>query len=567
MAVITENQQTVTRQELLRASAEDGVLQQLRDQLQRPWPLRESLCSTDLRPYYRCREELTVVGDVVLRGSARVVVPAALRSRVLGLAHEVHQGIVKTKQRIRELYWWPGIDQEVERLVKTCPICSAADKTASPRRAPMQPVPFPSEPWVKLGLDFIGPMAGGRPCQRFAIVCIDYHSKWIEVGFCAHPTTEVVVTFLEKLASREGYPEEVVSDCGSVFMSDQFARYLRSVGIKHVRVTPYHPQASGQVERANKLVKSALQTASLEKVDWTEYLQLFLLNYRSTVQATTGRSPAELLHGRRMRTKLHVAAERPEVSSEQARSRNGLLARVRGKQRKQKAYFDRNNHVREPKFRVGDWVRWRLLRRQRKGKPRFSKPTQVAAVRGPASYVLADGSRVHAEALVPCWGRRGAPHRPPTHNEPLLQVPADPELAGASGELAGTADDWPTAVEGGGVAPSPGRPGPGGVADAPAPVPAGDAAASLDSGRTDAPAQVAAGGGAAAPPLGLQLSPGPGRGSDEPALVGAGDAASSVAGERAAGTAGGAPVPEERGGGDAMRVTRSGRVVRPPNRL
>ena len=165
VAVITENQQTVTRQELLRASAVDGELQQLRDQLQRPWPLRERLCVAALRPYYRCREELTVVGDVVLRGAARVVVPAGLRSRVLGLAHEVHQGIVKTKQRIRELYWWPGIDQEVERLVKTCQTCSVADKTASPRRAPMQPVPFPSEPWVKLGLDFIGPMTGVAPAR------------------------------------------------------------------------------------------------------------------------------------------------------------------------------------------------------------------------------------------------------------------------------------------------------------------------------------------------------------------------------------------------------------------
>ena len=192
-----------------------------------------------------------------------MVVPAGLRGRVLGLAHEAHQGIVKTKQRIRELYWWPGIDREVELMVKTCQTCSAADKTASPRRAPMQPVPFPIEPWVKLGLDLIGPMAGGKPGQRFAIVCIDYHSKWIEVGFCAHPTTEVVISFLEKLSSREGYPEEVVSDCGSVFTSDRFAHYLKSVGIRHVRATPYHPQASGQVERANKLLKSALQTSTL----------------------------------------------------------------------------------------------------------------------------------------------------------------------------------------------------------------------------------------------------------------------------------------------------------------
>ena len=269
-----------------------------------------------------------------------------------------------------------------------------------------------------------------------------------------------MVTFLEKLASREGYPEEVVSDCGSVFMSDRFARYLRSVGIRHVRATPYHPQASGQVERANKLVKSALQTASLEKADWSEYLQLFLLNYRSTVQATTGRSPAELLHGRRMRTKLHVAAEKPEVSSDQARSRRELLSRVEGKQQKQKVYFDRNQHVKVPEFKVGDWVRRKLPQRQRKWRPRFSRPMQIQTVSGPASYVLSDGSRVHAEALVPGCGRRrsrrsrqrgDSDHRgrgprddAGSFNEPLFQVPGGGAAPEPAGEMA-AADDWPTA--------------------------------------------------------------------------------------------------------------------------
>ena len=406
---------------------------------------------------------------------------------MLRLAHEAHQGMVKTKQRIRELYWWPGIDREVEELVRTCETCSAADKTASPRHAPMQPVPFPTEPWAKLGLDFIGPMAGGRPGQRFAIVAIDYHSKWIEVGFCAHPTTEVVVQFLEKLASREGYPEEVVSDCGSAFTSDHFAHYLRSVGIKHIPVTPYHPQASGQVERANKLVKTALQTASLEKVDWSAYLQMFLLNYRATLQATTGHSPAELLHGRRMRTKLHVAAERQETTPEQARSRRELLARVQGKQLKQKLYFDKNKHVKVPQFKVGDRVKRRLPQRQRKGRKKFSSPLYVQRVNGPASYVLTDGSRVHAEVLVPCWERRRSRRCGPSDragrgrldgstescSDPVFQVPDDgvavPARATADGELAAAADGVPVADDG--VAtPSPARPlsrdeTPGGASD------------------------------------------------------------------------------------------------------
>ena len=44
-----------------------------------------------------------MLGDVVLRGG-RVLVPAAPRTRLVELAHEEHQGIVRTKQRLRDLY-------------------------------------------------------------------------------------------------------------------------------------------------------------------------------------------------------------------------------------------------------------------------------------------------------------------------------------------------------------------------------------------------------------------------------------------------------------------------------
>ena len=289
------------------------------------------------------------------------------------------------------------MDRAVEEQVRNCSVCSQADKTASPRCAPLQPVPFPDEPWAKLGLDFIGPMARGRPGQRFAIVGVDYHSKWIEVGFCEQPTTQVVVQFLEKLASREGYPKEVVSDCGSAFTSERFASYLRSAGVKHVLISPYHPQSSGLVERANKSVKAALQTADLQKTDRAECLQAFLFAYRSTVQATTGRTPAELLHGRPMRGKLSAALD---VGGQLPVRLGDLRSRVEQKQAYQKRYFDQTHRVKVPDFKVGDQVRHRLPPQSRKGRPRFSRVKRVRERRGPASYLLDDGTRVHADRLT-----------------------------------------------------------------------------------------------------------------------------------------------------------------------
>ncbi|XP_043230741.1 uncharacterized protein LOC122386027 [Amphibalanus amphitrite] len=91
----------------------------------------------------------------------------------------------------------------------------------------------------------------------------------------------------------------------------EFTAYLRRVGVQHVRVTPYHPRGAGAVERMNRVVKSALQTASKEKQDWSQAVRQFLRTYRSTPHATTGLSPSEMLHGRQLRTMLHAPTHPP----------------------------------------------------------------------------------------------------------------------------------------------------------------------------------------------------------------------------------------------------------------
>ena len=44
----------------------------------------------------------------------QIVIPEKLRQRVLRLAHEGHQGIVKMKERLRSKVWWPGVDKDAE---------------------------------------------------------------------------------------------------------------------------------------------------------------------------------------------------------------------------------------------------------------------------------------------------------------------------------------------------------------------------------------------------------------------------------------------------------------------
>jgi hypothetical protein len=59
---------------------------------------------------------------LILRGG-QMVIPQRLRDEMLERAHEGHLGIVKTKAPVREVIWWPGMNNQLEQLVlesRTC---------------------------------------------------------------------------------------------------------------------------------------------------------------------------------------------------------------------------------------------------------------------------------------------------------------------------------------------------------------------------------------------------------------------------------------------------------------
>ena len=68
------------------------------------------------------RNEMSVHEDILLRGN-RIVVPLLLQNDILKLAHETHMGIVKTKQLLRQKFYWVGMDKDIEQLVKNCDVC------------------------------------------------------------------------------------------------------------------------------------------------------------------------------------------------------------------------------------------------------------------------------------------------------------------------------------------------------------------------------------------------------------------------------------------------------------
>ena len=105
----------------------------------------------------------------------------------------------------------------------------------------------------------------------YILVGVDCVSKWVEVVSCRAVDHKTVLKFLkENIFSRFGVPKAIISDGGSNFCNKPFENLLSKYGVKHKVDTPYHPQTSGQVELANREIKTMLmKVVNSNRKNWS----------------------------------------------------------------------------------------------------------------------------------------------------------------------------------------------------------------------------------------------------------------------------------------------------------
>jgi len=362
----------VTAQRIAQLSMRDPTVSTVLSHVTSGWPKQ----ATELiAPYFNRRDELSVHQGCLLWGS-RVVIPPQIREAVLRELHEAHPGIVRMKLLARSYVWWPGLDSDIERTVKTCNQCQEMQKL--PTKAELHPWEWPGKPWFRVHIDYAGPVD-----NKWLLVVIDAHSKYMDVHITSSQSTQTTINKLRQSFSVHGIPPVLVSDNGTCFTSQEFEKFCIMNGIKHIRSSPYHPATNGLAERAVQTVKSGLHKLP---GDLETRLYRFLAHYRTTPQTTTGRPPAELLMGRcpRMRLDLIKPSLQETVIQKQA-----------------SAVQDHNLHSRDAsRFHIGDPVYvWNIT-----GKPRWLRGVLLDKL-GPVTYtVQLEDNRVwrrHVDSIRP----------------------------------------------------------------------------------------------------------------------------------------------------------------------
>nr|GEZ47240.1 reverse transcriptase domain-containing protein [Tanacetum cinerariifolium] len=140
------------------------------------------------------------------------------------------------------------------------------------------------------GIDFMGPFPSLRG-NGYILVAVDYLSNWVEAKALPINDARVVVNFLKSLFTRFRTPKAILSDRGTHFCNDKFAKVMSKYGVTRHLSTAYYPQISGQVEVSNQVLKRILERMVGENhASWSETLDdaLWALKHVNFDLKTTG---------------------------------------------------------------------------------------------------------------------------------------------------------------------------------------------------------------------------------------------------------------------------------------
>ncbi|UYV83552.1 K02A2.6-like [Cordylochernes scorpioides] len=128
--------------------------------------------------------------------------PCSLRSEILSRIHEGHQGVTKSRRRMRENVYWPKSYKDVEQMVLNCNEC-IKERISRER--------------------------------------------------------ETVILHTKSIFARHGIPELVRTDNGPQFKNYLFQNFGKRYGFRHITSSPKYLQNNGMTESAVKMIKARLK--------------------------------------------------------------------------------------------------------------------------------------------------------------------------------------------------------------------------------------------------------------------------------------------------------------------
>lgn len=154
----------------------------------------------------------------------------------------VHSGVPVTLRKLKKLFYWKGMTNQVHKMVQECLICQRAKPDRAKYPGLLAPLPVPSQYWQLLAMDFVEglPKSG---CFNCILVVVDKLSKYAHFIGLQHPfiVSTVTTAFMDNIYKLHGMPESIVIDSDCIFTSRFWREIAALTSTKLKMSSSHHP--------------------------------------------------------------------------------------------------------------------------------------------------------------------------------------------------------------------------------------------------------------------------------------------------------------------------------------
>ena len=295
-------------------------------------------------------------------GVLKLWLPAAMMPVILDQIHKGlgHAGVKSTLHEFNTKFYSVGAGAFVEEFVRQCDSCGRFKSNKYTNKGVRTGVvgedaPHSGHTWI---MDMKGPLPTTRKRNTMIVSFVDPITRWPEMFATTNGNSDTIMHCLLSVIARHGFPRRIIHDQGSNFMSQAMEKLLDRIGTTGLPSTPYSPWFQGKVERCQGVIASILYHYLNANIDnWDDHLPYALLAMRMRVNRMTGKSPAELLYGRRLEGPLEGPLSLPVQEAPDASSIAECLEEASQLASRRRSLMDESSGRR---FSIGDLVRVRV---------------------------------------------------------------------------------------------------------------------------------------------------------------------------------------------------------------